>query len=84
MPNELVRLKLEILKWVEIEIRLDLDPLKFSLSSNGLSSNGLKKCIKFIAVQFNPININNFKIVIFNFYNHNTNISSTFFYIYKK
>lgn len=37
-----VGLKLGMLKWLEIEIRLGYDPFKFTSSSNGLGLNGLK------------------------------------------
>lgn len=42
MSNGWIELKLEILKWIEIEIGLGSDPTKIILGSNGLGSNGLK------------------------------------------
>ena len=40
VSNGRVGLKLKLLKWIEIEIGLSLDPPKYTLSSNGLK-NGL-------------------------------------------
>uniref|UniRef100_A0A0V0HUH8 Putative ovule protein n=1 Tax=Solanum chacoense TaxID=4108 RepID=A0A0V0HUH8_SOLCH len=42
LSNGRAGLKSEILKLVETEIGLGPDPLKFTVGSNGLGSNGLK------------------------------------------
>lgn len=57
MSNRRVKLKLRILKSIEIEIRLGHDPFKFTVDSNGLK----------FELDRNPFNLKNSNILLFIF-----------------